>query len=227
MNIPTSIKLFLFVTGLFALVAAWQWTPLAELTDPDRLAGWGAVLRGHWWGYFAALLVFVIGGIVVFPVSILVAASVLVFGPYDGFLLSFIGSLASGAVGFIIAKILGANRLGAFSKGSRAREINEALARRGIISVMLIRQIPIAPYSIINYLAGVSQIRFSDFMIGTGIGIIPWILAFTLFTNQFFKMIQSPTLTNLGISLVVLILISVVLYFVIKYSSKSVSENKN
>lgn len=199
MQNPVWTRLILVLVVLFGIVAVWRWSPLAEFIRPEVLAGWGSALRGHWWGYAAAMAVFVIGGLIVIPVTVLVAASALVFGPAAGFAVSMSGALLSGAAVYLVGDALGRRGLDLFAGGGRIEAASEALAERGILTMALVRQIPIAPYSVVNFAAGMSHIRFRDFMVGTGIGILPWMLALTLLTDQFFRMLQSPSLTNAAI----------------------------
>lgn len=220
MRKSTWVRAGLLFAGLFLIVAIWQWTPLRGLTDPDKLAGWGQILRGHWWGYVAAVAVYIIGGLIVFPVSVLIAASVLIFGPLNGFFLGFVASIISAIVGYFVGVRLGKKLPNLFLQGSRITAVSEALARRGVLSVALIRQLPVAPFSVVNFSAGISHIRFLDFLVGTALGVLPWLLALTLLTDQFLRMLESPSLLNGLILVGVLVVATICLFLVVKFARR-------
>ena len=184
---------------LAGIVAVWRWSPLAEIARPEVLADWGLRLRGQWWGYAAAIGIFLAAGFVVFPASVLIAASALIFGPVAGIAVSFAGAMVSAIGGYLFGELLGRRGLQVFLSGGRLQAISEAMAKRGILSVALIRQVPLAPYSVVNFVAGMSHIRFVDFVAGTAIGIAPGVIAITLLTGQFLRVLQTPSAANIAL----------------------------
>ena len=194
MSIAGWVRAGAVLAVLLAAIAVWQWGPLADVVEPANLAEWGSVLREQWWGYVAVMGVYVVGGVLIVPQSALVVASVVMYGPAIGFVVALAGSLLNGAVLFGIGNALGGRRLRSIAgDGGRIEAVSRMLGRRGILSMVVIRQIPIAPYSIVNLAAGASHIRFSDYMIGTAIGMLPWTLAITLVSEQFFRALRAPT----------------------------------
>ena len=84
--------------GLLALIllaGVWQWTPLRELMDVTSLV---ASLEEVANGPMALLMTvagFLIGGLLVMPVMVLIAVTILAFGPWWGFWYALIGMTAS------------------------------------------------------------------------------------------------------------------------------------
>src|SRR5262249_47054904 len=151
---------------LVVLAGLWQWTPLGEQFDILAMA---AYLEEFGRGPWAPLLVigsFLAGGLVVMPVMILIAVTVLAFGPWWGFLYSVVGMTLSAMLTFGIGRLLGRRLMDPLS-GSRVYRVSRALASRGILAVATLRIIPVAPFSIVNAIAGASHIRGKDFIIGT------------------------------------------------------------
>jgi len=62
--------------------------------------------------------------------------------------------------------------------------------------MIVIRLLPIAPFGLINLVAGVSGLRFRVFMIGSAIGMLPGLVAVVLATNHFQKAIKNPEWHN-------------------------------
>jgi phospholipase D1/2 len=59
--------------------------------------------------------------------------------------------------------------------GKRALRIQSRIVGKGVVAVALIRMVPIAPFSLVNVLAGASQLTLRDFLIGTILGMAPGI----------------------------------------------------
>ena len=66
------------------------------------------------------------------------------------------------------------------------------------MAVVMIRLVPIAPFTIVNLVAGASHIRFRDFAFGTVLGELPGLLAISIFVNQISDTIRYPTITGIG-----------------------------
>ena len=54
------------------------------------------------------------------------------------------------------------------------------------------RLLPVAPFSVVNVVAGASHIRWSDFMLGTLIGLLPGIATMTFFVDRAVAAIRHP-----------------------------------
>src|SRR5205823_8127768 len=78
------IGVALGVVALAALALAWRFTPLREWLAFDRLVEFGIGLREEAWAPVAVMLTFIGGGLVAFPLLVLIAATALVFGPWLG-----------------------------------------------------------------------------------------------------------------------------------------------
>ena len=76
------------------------------------------------------------------------------------------GALLSGFVTYSIGRHLGRDTVRRLA-GARLNQISRKLAERGLLAVVLVRMVPVAPYSVVNMVAGASHIRLRDFMLGT------------------------------------------------------------
>ena len=103
------------------------------------------------------------------PVMILIAVTILAFGPWWGFWYALIGMTASALLTFWIGRLLG-RRLMDHLSGSWVHRISRTLAEKGLLTVVTLRILPVAPFSILNAVAGASHIRTRDFFIGTVLG---------------------------------------------------------
>ena len=180
--------------GLLALIllaGLWQWTPLRELMDVTSLV---ASLEEVASGPMALLMTvagFLIGGLLVMPVMVLIAVTILAFGPWWGFWYALIGMTASALLTFGIGRLLG-RRLMDHLSGSWVHRISRTLAKKGLLTVVTLRMLPVAPFSILNAVAGASHIRARDFFLGTVLGELPGLLGLALFLDQVTETIRHP-----------------------------------
>ncbi len=177
--------------SLILLAAFWQWSPVREQLNVAELARTLDDLVSGPWAALVTLGVFLVGGIVVMPVLLLIAVTVLAFGPWWGFLYAFIGMTASAWLTFGIGRLLGRSLVDRLA-GARLKQINTMLRSKGVLAVITLRVLPLAPFSIINAVAGASQIRTKDFLIGTIIGELPGLLSLALFVDQINETIRHP-----------------------------------
>lgn len=174
------------LAALILLGLLWQWLAMLDLLTAERLQAWIAsapAWRDNPWtllvviaGYAGALLV-------MFPLSLMVALTGLVFGPAWGFAYATLGTLTSSVVSYWVGRRLGREALMAYG-GRRLRGMSRYLARRGIRTMTVINLLPLAPFTLTNMLAGAFHLRFRDYMIGSTLGIVPGLAAVTLLGSQ-------------------------------------------
>jgi uncharacterized membrane protein YdjX (TVP38/TMEM64 family) len=132
------------------------------------------------------------GGLVAFPLIVMIAATAAAFGPVLGFSYALVGSLANALLTYGIGAWLGARPLRALF-GPRLNRIREAISRSGILAVAAIRLVPIAPFTIVNMVAGACRIRVIDYLAGTVLGLLPGLLVMSALGYQIFRFLVAPS----------------------------------
>src|SRR3546814_17918907 len=79
------VKLAVLAVLILALVALWRFTPLAELTDPAILKEMLQSLGGGFWLPLIVLGAYLLGGLVAFPVTVMIAVTGMGFDPLPAF----------------------------------------------------------------------------------------------------------------------------------------------
>lgn len=181
------------VVLLLVLSAAWRWSPLQHWVDLDHLVQIGTQLRHSPLAYLLVLGGFLVGCVIMVPVTLLIVATMITFGPFAGVLLALGGSLLGAAAGFGAGSLLGRDTIRKLA-GKRLNRISRKLADRGWLAMAGIRLLPIAPFTIINMIVGASRIRFSQFLLGTLIGMIPGVLAIGMFEGSIEQALRSSHL---------------------------------
>jgi uncharacterized membrane protein YdjX (TVP38/TMEM64 family) len=141
---------------------------------------------------------FVIGGLVAFPVLILIAATAATFGPWLGFAYALAGVIASALVTYAIGLRFGQATLRRLI-GERLERIRQRIVRRGVFAIAAIRLVPVAPFTIVNLVAGASAIRLADYVAGTLLGMLPGLIALSALGHQLVRIVTSPTPAEAGL----------------------------
>ena len=200
-----ALLLLSLILGLLGLAIAWRWSSLHEFLDPDKLIG---LLRvsGVAQNPLVAIGAVIIASIIAIPLAVIIVAGALIFGPILGPVYVLSGAEIGAVISFVLGKYLGHDALRLLA-GEKARKLSENLGRSGVITVIVIRLIPAAPFAIANMVIGASHIRMRDFLLGTMVGMIPGVLAITLFVDQIVAVFRSPGWQSIALTVAILIII--------------------
>ena len=148
--------------------------------------------RGTYFALPTVLLVYVVGGFFFFPVTVMSLAVSAIFGPVWGPLYGIMGALLSSASMFGVGKLAGNAGLRKIG-GPKVAAVDEKLKTSGIVGVAAIRMLPIAPFSLVNLVAGISSIGLMQFLIGTFLGMFPPMIAKGLVGDSITQIFRNPS----------------------------------
>jgi uncharacterized membrane protein YdjX (TVP38/TMEM64 family) len=57
--------------------------------------------------------------------------------------------------------------------GARLGRIDELMARRGFVAVLVGRLLPVVPFVVLSYGAGLTAVRWPPYVAGTALGLVP------------------------------------------------------
>src|SRR5882724_4667619 len=185
--------LYLQLAGLVLAVGLFTWLTrhypvLDYLVRMQQKIGamefWGAVLYPLLYGACNVLLL---------PGGALAIGSGLFFGIWWGFALNLIGNVGGAAVSFFISRKLGRGWVARkFLQRRKWAALDAAIARDGWKIIFLSQVHPLFPSSLLNYLYGVTRIRFGTCMLWVALGQAPGLFLYAYL----------GTLTQLGLRLV-------------------------
>ena len=186
-------KLYLLafaLAALLALAAAWAWTPMRAWLDVD-LVVMSLQRFGRAFGPVAAVCGFALALTVAVPLVFLTLVALVAFGPLAGFACAMAGALVGAAASYGIGWFLGRDVVRRLA-GERINRLSQRLARRGVLAVIAVRLVPVAPFAVVNMVAGASHIRLRDLLLGTAIGMTPATLAMVVFVDQIMDALRQP-----------------------------------
>lgn len=198
--------------GVLALLLAgvavlWQWTPLKQYMNIGMLTHLTETLARMPFSPLVILAAYVVGGLISVPITLMIAATGLVFGAVEGGAYAFIGTGASATVTYLLGRSLGRETVRRLA-GPRINGLSERLAERGLVAMVILRVLPVAPFTVVNVIAGASQIGLRDYLLGTLIGMGPGIVVTVSFAHQLVQTLRHPTmgsfvaLLSIGVALV-------------------------
>ncbi len=189
---PKALAAALFGLVLVGLVFLWRHTNLDEHLSIDAIVGLGAALEGKPWAGLVVVAGFFFGGLIMAPITLLVVATAIIFDPLAGVVYGLLGCLASATGVYWAGRLLGRDVIRRLA-GDTLNRLSRQLARRGVLAVAVLRNMPIAPYNIVNLVAGASHIRFQDYLLGTLLGMAPGVIAINLFSEGLIEAVRNPT----------------------------------
>lgn len=205
-----------FLSGGLAIAATlallWSFTPLRDVASVEVLSQWAQALENMRTAPLIVLAVYVIGGLILLPVSLTIAVTGLVFGAWPGLLYAVVGTGASALATYGVGAAIGNERLARLG-GKRIDTLSQKVARKGLRSVVAIRVVPVAPFAVINAIIGASHVSFRDYLLGTLIGMSPGIVIKVLFADQLAEAAVASdehSLLWLAVAAVALVMVGVV-----------------
>lgn len=176
---------------LLGMAAVWRWTPLAEEFEIRRITAWAFSLRANPARPAIVLAGYLIGSFISFPVTVLILATALVFGPLAGMFYSFVGCLIGAVATYAFGYFLGRDFVQRMM-GSKWQKLEHQITQSGILAVATLRLIPVAPFTVVNVISGAFQVPFRDYVIGSLLGLAPGIVVTNLFAHQLESAIRNP-----------------------------------
>jgi phosphatidylserine/phosphatidylglycerophosphate/cardiolipin synthase-like enzyme/uncharacterized membrane protein YdjX (TVP38/TMEM64 family) len=180
------------IAALLAMAAAWRWTPLHEWLAPDGLSRLIDSFSSPGLRALAGIGGALLASLLMVPLTLLAMVTGIVFQGWEAFAYIFAAALLSSALGFAGGQLLGRGAIERLS-GSRLQQLSKRLAERGTVAVALLRLVPIAPFTVFNFVAGASHLGFRQFLVGSLLGLAPGLGAITLFSTSLWRAITAPS----------------------------------
>jgi uncharacterized membrane protein YdjX (TVP38/TMEM64 family) len=153
-----------------ALFAAWRVLPVSDWLKAfqDWIAGlgpWGGVLYGV--AYVVAALLFV-------PGIVLTIGAGYVFGLVWGVVIVSIATTVTAALAFVIARYAARARVQRLARrDERFAAIDRAIGENGWKIVGLLRLSPLVPFSVSNYLYGLTSVHLLPYLLASWVAMLP------------------------------------------------------
>ncbi len=175
-------RLLAIVAAALAIGLAVWFSPLRAHLHPAEVAAWLRSLGSTWWTPFVFLGLYIAFSITFVPVLPLAVAGTLIWGWWWGGLIELIAATIAALPPYLISR----STASAWIEG-KIRErfgVNYDLVRvRATSTLFLLRLVPVLPFSLLNYLAGLAAIRPLPYAAASLVGMIPSVFIFTYFVD--------------------------------------------
>jgi len=161
----------LFVVSVVAGVWVFNGTISARAVE-TWVAGLGV------WAPIGFVLLYGIATVALVPGGVFDLAGGALFGPFFGTLIDLAGATLGAALSFLVARYL-AQEWVQLRSGPRLQAVMRSVDEDGWQFVAFVRLVPIFPYSVMNYLLGLTRIPFHQYMIATVIFMLPSTIVYT------------------------------------------------
>jgi uncharacterized membrane protein YdjX (TVP38/TMEM64 family) len=150
------------------------------------------------------VLIYTFLPITFFPASLLTIVSGVTFGVAFGSLFTFIGSLTGSILAYFISSYFGKDTvMKILGKGSA--KLKDNIEGNGFSTILIMRFLPIVPFNVVSYSAGLAGVSFFKYIAATALGVLPEIFIYTYAGNA----VVHGEPDNIGIALTLLVILSV------------------
>jgi uncharacterized membrane protein YdjX (TVP38/TMEM64 family) len=166
---PPSTWLRPAALGVLLAVAAVLAVTL-DLPTVETVRDWvdGAGPLG-WIGMVVGLGVLLLGPVPRSVVSVLVG---LVAGFWSGLVICLLGGLLGALAAFGLSRTLGRPAVARFGARRLAR-VDRLAVDRGFLAVLTGRLVPVVPFVVLSYGAGLTAVRWTPYALATAVGLVP------------------------------------------------------
>lgn len=162
-----ALRIFLAVAALVGLLALGRWGGHYVPQFAERVHALGP------WGPIAFVIGYAVATVAGIPGSLLTLAAGAIFGLAAGVLWVFVGATLGSSAAFLVGRYLARGMVERRIAGNpRFAAIDRAIATDGRRIVFLLRLSPAVPFTLLNYLLGLTRVRFADF-VAASVGMLP------------------------------------------------------
>lgn len=171
----------------------WSWQVDFEFANGYTIEV--AVVQIRAWGAWAALgsiVLMVVHSFLPFPSEIITLANGMVFGPFWGSVITWVGAMLGAISTFGLVRFLGRPFIYRMLSESHLHRLSDWSSRQGGIALLIGRLIPVVAFNLLNYAAAMTHISWWTYIWATGLGILP----LTILLNVFGASVLTMTTSN-------------------------------
>lgn len=184
------------ILSVFAAIGLiWQFSPLSDSVTPEKVAEKMQQFKNDPWAPLIMIGIFVAGGICFLPLTALMVATAMTFGPMLGILISLTGAISSAMVtycmGYLLGKKLLRKWIGPLCDNLRHRITNT------VIGMTALRLVLVTPYTMNNIALGMLGVHFPTFVAGSFLALIPGAIIRSILGDAIMNFWRDPDSKNL------------------------------
>ncbi|MEH2285538.1 MAG: TVP38/TMEM64 family protein [Nostoc sp.] len=155
------------------------------------------------WAPVIYIALYVVATMLVLPSTVLNLTGGAIFGPWLGTVWTSVAAVIAAIIAFVFTRTIGRQTVAKRLAG-RWQAMDAEVRRGGLFYMFAIRLVPIMPYGLVNFVAGLTSIGFKDYVLGTTLGTVPSVLPFVLLGSSGLKAVNTgdflPLVLALGLT---------------------------
>ncbi len=156
--------------------------------DPESIQTW--LRKAGIWAPIIYIIIYSISTILLLPSTALNLTGGAIFGSWMGTVWTSIAAIIAAIIAFIFTRTVGREAIEKRLAG-RWEAMDAEIRQGGMFYMSAIRLLPIIPYGLVNFAAGLTSVTFKDYLVGTMIGTVPGVLPFVMLGSSGLKALRT------------------------------------
>ncbi|MEB3342956.1 TVP38/TMEM64 family protein [Okeania sp.] len=155
---------------------------------PESIQTW--LRKAGIWAPIIYIIIYSISTILLLPSTALNLTGGAIFGPWIGTIWTSIAAIIAAIIAFIFTRTVGREAIKKRLAG-KWEAMDAEIRQGGMFYMAAIRLLPIIPYGLVNFVAGLTSVTFKDYLLGTIIGTVPGVLPFVMLGSYGLKALKT------------------------------------
>jgi uncharacterized membrane protein YdjX (TVP38/TMEM64 family) len=121
---------------------------------------------------WAFIGIYALATLIFIPKAILSIVAGATFGLSRGLVYVLVGAVIGAIIAFLASRYLARDSMGRLA-GQHLVRLDGMIAKNAFVGIVIVRLIPVIPFTLINYVAGLTAIRLGTFAAASAIGMVP------------------------------------------------------
>ncbi len=210
-----SLRTIITLSIIVVIVLVVLLTPLRLYLSIDSLEGFVESARESIWAPLIYVAIYIVAIIFAIPGFALTIIAGPIFGLWLGTLLVVIASNIGTQITFFISRFAGRDFVSKMIKNkSFLDKLSNKFEENDFLVMLYIRLIPLFPFNIINYLCGLTPVRYKSYTLATFIGMLPGSFIYVYLSTSVVNIRENPL--GVIVPIVLLVILTVVTIIVKK-----------
>lgn len=182
---PRTLLKLAIVAAVAAGAGLLYFSPLRDHLTRDEIRRGIESVRDVWYGPAVLAAVYAFGVLFGLPATLFILAAGVIWGWDVGGGFAMLGGLMGATLSYAIGWFVGEGVLERF--GRVGKVVEQRVANASFKSFLLLRLLPIFPFAVLNYAAGVARFRYRRFIGATAIALLPGTFVFAYSADALFN----------------------------------------
>jgi uncharacterized membrane protein YdjX (TVP38/TMEM64 family) len=178
---------------LVAVIIAWR-LEYFELGRRERLVAGIHFAQERSWAVPVFVLSYAAAVTLALPTTVLTILGGALFGITNGVVLAWMGAMAGTTVAHTLARSIAKGPIRRLLDNKRM--LHSLRQRADLLTLMRLRVLPLAPFGVLDYVAGALGVPLRDILLATGVAILPGTAAYAFAGDRLRAGLADPSITG-------------------------------